>query len=136
MELYIEYAIVFALGWYIGGKVAAYLQLQVFKAILSELNISNKDLIRVARKNAPDFIQDKLDEIESQADAADESGLEQIEIKVEKHGEMLYAFRNDNDQFIGQGTSRDDLIKAMSERLRNVRCTVVEGSEYMKPEEA
>ncbi len=133
MEVFIEYFIVFALGWYIGGKITAALHLRLFKLILEDLKISNADLINVARRTGADFItpeqEAKLDELEN-------DGLEKIEIKVEKHGEMLYAFRNDNDQFIGQGTSREDLIKAMSERLRNVRCTVVEGSEYMKPEEA
>ena len=134
MELFIEYIIIFALGWFIGGKVAAYIQLQVFKTILAELKVTNADLIRVARKDAPEFIQDKLDEIEAQAKAIDEEGLEKIEIKVEKHGEVLYAFRKDNDQFLGQGTSKESLIEAMSQRMKNVRLTVVEGNEYMKSE--
>jgi hypothetical protein len=131
MEILVEYVIVFALGWYIGGKLTAALHIKMFKMILEDLKISNTDLINVARRSGADWMspeqEAKLDELET-------AGLEKIEIKVEKHGEMLYAFRNDNDQFIGQGTSREDLIKAMAERLRNVHCTVVEGSEYMKSE--
>jgi hypothetical protein len=131
MEYFIELAIMFVLGWYIGGKLTAALHIKMFKMILEDLKISNTDLINVARRSGADWMspeqEAKLDELET-------AGLEKIEIKVEKHGEMLYAFRNDNDQFIGQGTSREDLIKAMAERLRNVHCTVVEGSEYMKSE--
>lgn len=130
---YIDLVIVFALGWYIGGKLTAALHIKMFKMILEDLNISNKDLVNMARKHGAEFM---TAEQEAQFKELEEDGLERIEIKVEKHGEMLYAFRNDNDQFIGQGTSREDLIKAMAERLRNVHCTVVEGSEYMKPEEA
>ena len=128
MELVIEYAIMFVLGWWLGSKITGHSQLLLFKQILTDLKISNADLVRVARKTGADFI---TPEQEATLKAAEEADLEQIEIKVEKHGEMLYAFRADNDQFLGQGTSREELIKAMSDRLRNVRCTVVEGNEYM-----
>lgn len=133
MELidWITIAVIFALGFYAGHKLASAFHIRLFKMILEDLKISNEDLIRVARNNAAEFItpeqEQKLKDIE-------QAGLEKIEIKVEKHGEMLYAFRKDNDQFIGQGTSREDLIEAMAQRLRNVHCTVVEGSEYMKSE--
>ena len=134
MELLIEYIIVFSLGWYIGSKVATYFQTQIFKQILIELNVDHKDLIRVARKDAPDFIQSQLDVIESQIESHVDAALEQIEIKLEKHSNTLYAFRKDNDQFLGQGSTKDELITAMSQRLKNVRLTVVEGDEYMKGE--
>lgn len=134
MEIFLEYIIVFSLGWWIGSKITGYFQLQVFKQILIDLKISNSELIRVARKDAPQFVQEQLDELESQANAANESTLEQIDIKVEKHSDTLYAFRKDNDQFLGQGSTKDELITAMSQRMKNVRLTVVEGDEYMKNE--
>jgi hypothetical protein len=128
MELYIEYLIVFALGWFIGSRITGFFQLQVFKQILIDLKIDNKDLIRVARKGAPEIIQQQLDQLESHVDAA---GLEQIDIKVEKHNDTLYAYRNDTNEFLGQGSSKDALIEAMSQRMKNVRLTVVEGNEHM-----
>ena len=128
MELVIEYLIVFALGWFIGSRITGYFQLQVFKQLLIDLKIDNKDLIRVARKGAPEIIQQQLDQLESHVDAA---GLEQIDIKVEKHNDMLYAYRKDTNEFLGQGSSKDDLIAAMTHRVKNVRLTVVEGNEYM-----
>ena len=131
MEILIEYAIMFALGWWLGSKITGHLQLLLFKQILTDLNISNADLVRVARKTGADFI---TPEQEATLKAAEEADLEQIEIKVEKHGEMLYAFRVDNDQFLGQGTTKESLVDAMAQRLKNVRCTVVEGNEYMKNE--
>ena len=131
MESLIEYAVIFGLGWFLGSRITGYFQLQVFKQLLNDLKIDNKDLIRVARKDAPDYVQAQLDEIESHVDAA---GLEQIDIKVEKHNDTLYAYRNDNDEFLGQGSSKDELIAAMSQRMKNVRLTVVEGDQYMKSE--
>ena len=127
MELldWITLAVFFGLGFWAGDKWATAIHLHSFKLILSELNVKNSDLIKVGLANGLDLA--KLDE-------QGEPQLDQIQIKVEKHGEMLYAFRNDNDQFLGQGTSREDLIKAMAERLPNVRCEVVSGNEYMKSE--
>ena len=128
MELVIEYLIVFALGWFIGSRITGFFQLQVFKQILIDLKIDNKDLIRVARKGAPEIIQQQLDQLESHVDA---DGLEQIDIKVEKHNDTLYAYRKDTNEFLGQGSSKDALIEAMAHRVKNVRLTVVEGNEHM-----
>jgi PDZ domain-containing secreted protein len=134
MENFIELVIVFGLGWYLGSRVATYVQTQIFKQILIDLKVDNRDLIRVARKDAPEFMQEQLDQIESHVNAAEDAALEHIEIKVEKHSNTLYAFRKDNDQFLGQGSTKDELITAMSQRLKNVRLTVVEGNEHMKSE--
>jgi hypothetical protein len=131
MELVIEYLIIFALGWFLGSRITGFFQLQVFKQILIDLKIDNKDLIRVARKGAPEIIQQQLDQLESHVDAAMEPTLEQIDIKVEKHNDTLYAYRNDTNEFLGQGSSKDDLIAAMAHRVKNVRLTVVEGNEHM-----
>ncbi len=133
MEVFIEYFIVFALGWYIGGKITAALHLRLFKLILEDLKISNADLINVARRTGADFI---TPEQEAMLKEAEEDGLERIEIKVEKHSETLYAFRKDNDKFLGQGSSREDLIAALEKNMTNVRLIVVEGDEHMKPEKA
>ena len=130
---YIDLVIVFVLGWYIGSKLTAALHLRLFKLILEDLKISNADLIKVARRTGADFI---TPEQETMLKEAEEDDLERIEIKVEKHSETLYAFRKDNDQFLGQGTSREDLIAAMGQKMKNVRLIVVEGDEHMKPEEA
>jgi hypothetical protein len=131
MELVIEYLIVFSLGWYIGSKITGFFQLQVFKQVLKDLNVDNRDLLRVARKDAPEFMQEQLDQIESHVNAAESDGLEKIDIKVEKHNDTLYAYRNDTNEFLGQGPSKDALIEAMSQRLKNVRLIVVEGNEHM-----
>jgi len=134
MEVLIEYVIVFSLGWYLGSKITGYFQMKVFQHVLAELKIDPKDLIRVARKDAPDFIQEQLDQIESHVDSIENADLEKIDIKVEKHSNTLYAFRKDNDQFLGQGSSKDELIESMSLKMKNVRLIVVEGNEYMKGE--
>ena len=137
MELidWITIAVIFALGFWAGWKIQGYMMVGLMKLLLNDLGVSNEQLIKVAKDSAkllgPEY-ERQIQEIE--AKSKDIDGLEQIEIKVEKHGEMLYAFRKDNDQFLGQGTDKESLVEAMAHRVRNVRCTVVEGNEYMKNE--
>lgn len=131
MELidYLTLAAFFVLGWYFGSKLTAAFHIRLFKMILEDLKISNADLIGVARRTGANFITPEQD---AKLKAAEELDLEKIEIKVEKHNDTLYAFRTDNDQFLGQGSTREELIDAMAQRLKNVHLTVVEGNEYMK----
>lgn len=133
MELidWITLLIFFSLGWYLGSRASTKFHLTLFKMILQDLGVSNKDLIRVARKTGAEFI---TPEQEEKFKAAEDAEMDHVEIKIEKHGEMLYAFRKDNDAFLGQGVGREALIEAMAKRLKNVHLTVVEGNEYMKSE--
>ena len=132
MELidYITLAIFTMIGMVIGWRMGSAFHVRMFKEILNELGVTNQQLIKVAKANAVGLGEEaeaKIRELEERA-----AGLEQIEIKVEKHGDVLYAFRKDNDQFLGQGADREALIAAMAERMKNVKLTVVEGDEYMK----
>ena len=131
METVVLFVIGFAVGWYISSKITAAFYLGMFKMILQDLKITNKDLVAMARKHGADFI---TEEQEAVLKAAEADNLERIEIKVEKHGDMLYAFRMDNDKFLGQGTDPKALIAEMAHHIKNVHCTVVEGDEYMKSE--
>ena len=134
MEYFIELLIVFGLGLVLGWRASAVFYIGVLKSLLNELGVTNQQLIKVAKNAAASLgieEQQQVQELESRIDA---EGLERIEIKVEKHSETLYAFRKDNDQFLGQGASREQLIEAMGQRMKNVRLIVVEGDEYMKSE--
>jgi hypothetical protein len=56
-----------------------------------------------------------------------------VAIKIEKSGDMLYAFRKDTDQFLGQGTTGQALIERMSETMRDVKLVVAkeDGGEFL-----
>ena len=91
---WITLAVFFGLGLWVGCRVTAAVDRAVFKSLLEELGIGNKQLIALAKKhnmNLPGVIPEE---------AAD--GLEEIEIKLEQHSGVIYAFRKDNDQFLGQ----------------------------------
>ncbi len=132
MEI-IEGLIILMLGMVIGWRISARFYVSLFRHLLTDLGITNQQLIKVAKDAAATLgveAEEKVRELEAQAN----DGLERVEIKVELHSNTLYAFRKDNDQFLGQGTSREDLIAAMGQRMKNVRLIVVEGDQYMKTE--
>lgn len=132
MEI-IEGLIILMLGMVIGWRISARFYVSLFRHLLTDLGITNQQLIKVAKDAAATLgveAEEKVRELEAQVN----DGLERVEIKVELHSNTLYAFRKDNDQFLGQGTSREDLIAAMGQRMKNVRLIVVEGDQYMKTE--
>lgn len=133
MELldWITLLIIFALGFSAGWRVNDFINLSMFKSLLSDLGISNQQLLKVAKSHAAALGIEAEEEVR-QLEELDIDSLEQIDIKVEKHGETLYAFRADNDQFLGQGIDKESLIEAMKYRVKNVRMSVVEGDEYLK----
>ncbi len=124
MDPFIEFFIAFALGWFIGSKVTALFQLQAFKQILQDLGVKNKDLRALLKNN--DMVLPEHD--------SEHAEMAEHEIIIERHGSELYAFRADNNEFLGQGSDREALIKRIAERYSNVRFTVKDGAEHIKSE--
>jgi hypothetical protein len=54
----------------------------------------------------------------------DDSQLPIIEIRLEQHNDVLYAYRKDNGQFLGQGATKELLIERMGETLTQVRLVI------------
>lgn len=97
----IELLIVFALGWWLGGLVNTALQRMAFLKILEDLGVSREQLAKIRDLNDPTAE-------DTAADAA-----QTCEIKLEQHGDQIYAFRKDNDQFLGQGSDREGLLERL-----------------------
>ena len=124
----IETLILVALAFYIGWKLSEFLHTTAMMVVMKELGVSEEDLRRLAKKNNIHL---------SEPAAADREALEEIHIKLEQHQGQIYAFRTDNDGFLGQGADRESLIATLGQRMNNVRLIVDEGGEFIKkPEEA
>ena len=92
-----------------------------FREILKDLGVTEQQLRRLAEKNdIPVPTENPRDSITG------EVTVTPIEIKIEEQQGMLYAYRLDNDQFLGQGTDREALIERLTENLTNVRLIVAE----------
>jgi hypothetical protein len=49
-----------------------------------------------------------------------------LEIKVEQHGEFMFAYRKDSGLFLAQGKTRDELIAMITEKVSNVTLVIAE----------
>jgi hypothetical protein len=69
---------------------------------------------------------EKLEQVmrDLQKEVGEEVKDPEILIKVEQHGEQLYVFRKDNDEFLGQGRSYDEILKILQSKFKNVKFAV------------
>ena len=117
MELLILVVIAFAAGWYAGSWVTTHLLALSFRQILTDLGVKNEQL----RKLATD-VGVELPDVN--ANTADGNTLTPLEVILEQHQGVLYAYRKDTKQFLGQGTDREGLIDSISKRMDNVRLII------------
>jgi hypothetical protein len=115
MDNLIAVIVVFAFGWYIGSRVQFWLDQITFKHILEDLGVTNKQLTGLITQDlAPDVNQN----------TADGNTLTPLEITLEQHQGVIYAYRKDTKQFLGQGTDQAGLIDSISKRMTDVRLII------------
>jgi hypothetical protein len=117
MEILIAVVIAFAFGWYAGSWVTTHLLALSFRQILTDLGVKNSQLRALAEDvgvELPDVNQN----------TADGAQLTPLEVTIEQHQGVLYAYRKDNQQFLGQGTDREGLIDSISKRMTDVRLII------------
>jgi len=109
--------IAFALGWYLGSKITTYLLAMSFKRILEDLGVKREQL----RKLAED-VGVELPAVNQNTALGDR--LTPLEIVLELHQGVLYAYRKDTKQFLGQGTDQQGLVDSISRRMTGVRLII------------
>ena len=117
----IEFLIAFGLGCWIGSAVSRAWMSLSFREILRDLGVTESQLRKLAAKNNIQVpVENPRDSITG------EVTVTPIEIRIEEHNGCLYAYRLDNNLFLGQGTDRDSLIDTLKENLTNVRLIISE----------
>lgn len=124
MEALIELIIVFAIGWILGHRTSTAIHLTAFRTILRELGVTREQLRKMAWKNGIHIPDDEPEDTTED--------MEVIHIKLESHQGQIYAFRKDNDAFLGQGADRDSLIAALAQRMNNVRLIIDDGEKLLQ----
>jgi hypothetical protein len=117
MEILIAVIIAFVFGWYLGSWVTTHLLALSFRQILTDLGVKNEQL----RQLATDVGVDVPDVNENTATG---DPLTPLEVIIEQHQGVLYAYRKDTKQFLGQGTDRQGLIDSISKRMTDVRLII------------
>lgn len=107
-EMILLWVVGFVLGAIIGWKVNDYLHRTILAQLLEEAGVTQEKLQEMMTRLQRELPDDHPDKIRDE--------LPEVEVKIEQHGEMLYAFRKEDDQFLGQGRDRDELIDRLQEK--------------------
>ena len=112
---YLLYIVCFLAGAYIGYKVNDAIYRITFGEMLKQAGVTDKDLDK--------FVEHWKPQMEEQGI---EPGLPKVEVKIEQHSNVLYAFRKDTDQFLGQGKDREELLTAIAARYKDITLVISE----------
>lgn len=96
---------------FIGGVI--YGEFRQTLKIAEKMTLDPEGMIETIRK-----VQKELKSLKEKENAG--LGDDAVEVIIEKHQDMYYIFRADNDQFLGQGLDRDETLKSISAKLGNV----------------
>jgi hypothetical protein len=101
---YLDLIIVAIVAFYAGWRGATWLHVMSFKALLEDLDVGEKELREMARRNnirLPDH------------DEEETTITTHVEVKVEQHQGQLYCFDLDSDRFVTQAASPEELIEKL-----------------------
>ena len=109
------------LGGIVGYRVSDYLHHSVISDLLRRAGVT------------PDRLQDIMKDLQKEIDQAEDetSKFPKLEIKVEQHGELMFAYRKDSGLFLAQGKTRDELIAMIGQKVANVTLVIAEADGAM-----
>jgi len=104
------------LGGIVGYRVSDYLHQSVIADLLRRAGITPDRLLTI--------MKDLQKEINQEEGRTEE--FPKLEIKVEQHGELMFAYRKDTGLFLAQGKTRDELIAMITDKVSNVTLVIAE----------
>ena len=127
IQSFLEGLLIFILGAAIGGKLVSIWMRISFSELMKELDITPDQLKNVMIRHGID-----------PASIIAEPPKAVLEIRVERHQGVLFAYRTDTEEFLGQGANQDDLVKSIASRMRDVRLVISEnnGAELLQKNNA
>jgi hypothetical protein len=104
------------LGAYVGYRVADGLHKAVLPDLFQRAGIT------------PDKLEDMMKDLQKEINHEEgkTSEFPNLEIKIEQHGDVMYAYRKDTGLFLAQGKTREELIAMITEKVANVTLVIAE----------
>lgn len=112
-----EQFIIFTLGVIAGLWLANRFHRFIITLILHDLGIRSAQQLRE--------VQSKLEQQQEPAESAP------VPVKLEQHNGMIYAYRTDTQEFLGQGSDQAALYECIGQRFKNIRL-LIENPEILK----
>jgi hypothetical protein len=113
-----EIIIAALVGIFIGWTASKQVHLDGFRQLLRALKITEEDLLRAMIKiQSPGW---QLEDLEGAKDPT------VVDVKLEKVGTAIFAYRKSDHQFLAQGSDADTLIARLNQNLTPCRVVVAQ----------
>lgn len=122
MWLLVSYVGVFAVGAYTGYKINDWFIRYTFKQMIEEAGLTGAAMDQFTEHWSKEM-----------GEAVPESD-NNLRVRLEKIGNLIYCYDKDTDEFLGQGRDREELIAVLTERVGSVTLLVnaEDGADYLK----
>lgn len=107
MDIIITAVLAFVIGWVLSGLVTTVRTAKAFKSILQDLGVTSEQLLK---------LKDRIDQ-EPEPQPTPQENV--VEITLEQHNDVIYAYRKSDSQFLAQGQDRDALIQHLNHTFAN-----------------
>jgi hypothetical protein len=112
----IETVLILVAVFWLGYQTSARFHQKIFQEILRGLGVTDRQL--------KDLLQRQQQQLTDQAPQESTADLTVVEVKLEQMGDVLYAYRKSDHQFLGQGTDLDTLVDRLNNNLTPCRVII------------
>ena len=119
IETVLVVVVLMMLGFILGVWITSMFHRSIMREFLKELGYDTEEKLRE--------LHDRLARKLIQDNSAALSGKPVIKIRLEQHQGILFAYREDDSTFLGQGLTREDLIASIMHRIRGCTVEIVNG---------
>ena len=119
IETVLVVVVLMTLGFIIGAWISSIFHRSIMREFLKELGYDTPEKLR--------DLYDKLADRLTADNSAAVDGKPVIKIRLEQHQGILFAYREDDSTFLGQGNTREDLVASIMHRIRGCTIEIVNG---------
>jgi hypothetical protein len=112
----IETVLILVAVFWLGYQISARFHQKIFQEILRGLGVTDRQL--------KDLLQRQQQQLTDQAPQESTADLTVVEVRLEQMGDVLYAYRKSDHQFLGQGTDLDTLVDRLNNNLTPCRVII------------
>ena len=119
IETVLVVVVLMSLGFVLGAWISSIFHRSIMREFLKELGYDTPEKLRE--------LYDRLAKKLTADNSAALDGKPVIKIRLEQHQGVLFAYREDDQTFIGQGNTREDLVASIMHRIRGCTIEIVNG---------
>jgi ferritin-like protein len=119
IETVLVVVVLMTLGFVLGAWISSIFHRSIMREFLKELGYDTPEKLRE--------LYDRLALKLTADNSAALDGKPVIKIRLEQHQGILFAYREDDQTFLGQGNTREDLVASIMHRIRGCTMEIVNG---------